>query len=56
MAYIIVSKGLLKRQVSVLGVKKYAYGGALFFKKSKANKVFKSLPYYKQRNQKIMQV
>ena len=54
--YVIVSKGLTKKQVISLGTKKYAYGGAVFNTKAKANKVFNSLPYYKQRNQKVLKL
>jgi len=54
--YVIVSKGLTKNQVLSLGTKKYAYGGAVFSTKEKALRVFKSLPYGKQRNQKVLKL
>lgn len=54
--YVIVSKGLTKNQVLSLGTKKYAYGGAVFNSKEKALKVFNSLSYSKQRNQKILKI
>ena len=54
--YVIVSKGLTRKAVLSLGTKKYAYGGAFFTSKAKADKVFNLLSYRKQRNQKILRL
>ena len=52
--YIIVSKGLTKKQVQKLGIQQYAFRGKMFHTRNEAEEYFEKLPYVYQRRQKIL--